>query len=214
MKADDVYKPILGTIKDRFALRVYAHNLLPSRSDEESCRQTPQDGVDTVVRVTDGQALETADWYISKHSVSWRSLLQVQSPISPTDGAVETVQPAQGAESHTRVSTIVIVVVVSVVSTLILATIAFCIYRRRMLRKFSAARERPLLHASPPLKGEPGSIPRGEYEEDSVPGYGTGDLFNSPRTNPTRRENGTIISSSPFAEGVELTDCEGKKTGT
>lgn len=55
MKADDVYKPILGTIKDRFALRVYAHNLLPSRSDEESCRQTPQDGVDTVVRVTDGQ---------------------------------------------------------------------------------------------------------------------------------------------------------------
>jgi hypothetical protein len=112
-----------------------------------------------------------------------RRLLQVQSPALVPNGSAETVPPAQGSGgTHTRVSTIIIAVVVSVVSTLILALVAFCIYRRRMMRKISAVRERPFLNGKSGWK-------RWGTGDESLPGSGAESSADVSVANPILKEN-------------------------
>jgi hypothetical protein len=126
---------------------------------------------------------KTADWHEFKRSVVLRRLLQVQSPALVPNGSAETVPPAQGSGgTHTRVSTIIIAVVVSVVSTLILALVAFCIYRRRMMRKISAVRERPFLNGKSGWK-------RWGTGDESLPGSGAESSADVSVANPILKEN-------------------------
>ncbi|KAG0581773.1 hypothetical protein KC19_3G008000 [Ceratodon purpureus] len=219
VRVNDANDLVVDSARDAFHLRGYDQDLqrLGTSVESHEVATSPKD-VDAVSR---GISAQTE----MKHSVQLRNLLQVQSPALSPNASPETVPPAQGSgRPRTRVSTIIIAVVVSVGSTLILALVAFCIYRKRMMRKISAVRERPLLYPSPSTNGKSG-LKRWITGEDSLPGYGTEGSADVSVANPMLKENvrkGSqrlpdipsrpgSLAGSDIAEGVQLTDYHNTK---